>query len=630
MARMIPAILPHSAPKSDEIIFNSIKKSGHTSAWVVFYQQDERPRFIISITQYYLVICLDVEGGPYHFRKGDWYNTDGTSISSSLGQGSKAVSGLEKRFSHPGSPLSFEYAMAFTDWIIPSGTKIPPGALMVTSPDAKDPDKLGSILNSHASFVGSSAPHGTSSGRDAMNDLFKLHDYLESKITGGKGLKTGPKAPKTGPKAPKTIPRADFADLEISRPQLLRLTADQVESLDIAEDNPRCTINGAAGTGKTVLAMELAKSRCEDGKTVALLCSNPNLIRHLEPWAKKISDDSSKGGKIVAGTPATLPSYIFKEKKDHDSLNRHQQKLVDSPKLENSLRFGYSYPAWSSFVDETVKDLGQGGFFDYLVVDEAQNLCDDDEIFLKLMDAMLKSGLAGGHFTMFGDFTYQTIVCHRPIKDGEDGRDVLKRFIKSRDLPSITLRKNCRNTHEIAKKVAELTDIPSLPLSGVHGPDVQIEYFTEEELQNKLNKLVKGLEKRQFRSSQIILLSSNDDGFVHTGSYGGWELFNINIRDSEEATFTDEEGVVNPQGTTSSHILRYSDIYDFQGLESEVAILVIPVTDDQVVIGGGVTLPLEEHLRKMLYTGMSRAKAMLIIVAHKSYKEYLELLTPLL
>ena len=244
------------------------------------------------------------------------------------------------------------------------------------------------------------------------------------------------------------------------------------------------------------------------------------------------------------------------------------------------------------------------------------------------MDAMLKGGLAGGCFTMFGDFTYQDIVFHQrnnALERFKDGRDALQHFIGSPDLPRRSLRNNCRNTHEIAEKVAKLTDIPSPPLSGVHGPDVLIEYFeTKEELQNKLNNLVGGLKKRKFRSSQIILLSSNDDGFAHAGSYGGWALFNINIRDSEEATFTDEEDVLIPQDTTSSHILRYSDIYDFQGLESEVAILVIPVTEEQTRIGGSVNLPREKLLRKMLYTGMSRAKAMLIIVADESYKTILE------
>lgn len=43
------------------------------------------------------------------------------------------------------------------------------------------------------------------------------------------------------------------------------------------------------------------------------------------------------------------------------------------------------------------------------------------------------------------------------------------------------------------------------------------------------------------------------------------------------------------------------------------------------VVDGATTLPEANHLFKLLYTGMSRAKAILIIVAHKSYEEHLAL-----
>ena len=37
---------------------------------------------------------------------------------------------------------------------------------------------------------------------------------------------------------------------------LLRLTAEQFDRLDELEENDRCLLTGAAGTGKTMLAME--------------------------------------------------------------------------------------------------------------------------------------------------------------------------------------------------------------------------------------------------------------------------------------------------------------------------------------------------------------------------------------
>ncbi len=619
MAIMIPDVIPEDAPESERIIFNNLKKAAQARDWEVFYSKyvenpshSTRPReidFVILIPEYCSVICLEVKGGHYETRKGQWYkkSTD-ESLRSPLDQSKDAMFALKKQFERTHfrekSLLSLDCAVAFTDGKISNAATSSHLALSIGSRNARNPDKLVRILKDRADQMRrkkvSNALSEDWSFQLAQIDLNKLRNDLEPDM-------------EIGPEDPKTIFRSE---LETRRPQLLRLTADQINSLDIAEENPRCAINGAAGTGKTVLAMELAKRRCEAGETVALLCSNPNLSHRFERWAKELSADNS--GEIVAGTPATLPSWIFRE--DSASLDRHQQRLANSPELEKSLTFGYLDDKWSSFVDETVKDLGQGIIFDYLVVDEAQNLC--DEIFLKLMDALLKGGLTTGRFTMFGDFTNQDIVSHQRINDG---RDALKDFIKSRDLPSITLRNNCRNTHQIAKKVAELTDIESPPISGVHGPDVQIEYFGPgEDLRKLLDRLVSDLKEREFRSWQLILLSSDDDGFDAAGSYGGWKL--LNIREAEGATFRDQEDVLIPKDTSPNNILRYSDVYDFQGLESEVAILVIPVTDGQTVtIGGDVTLPREKHLRKMLYTGMSRAKAMLIIVADESYKRTLEL-----
>ena len=97
MPTMIPSI-PSSAPKSDKIIFNSIIKSGHTSEWVVFYRQEERPRFVICIAKHCSVICLDAEGGHYQSREGKWYyNADNSPIP--FQRNLKAVSDLEDRFS---------------------------------------------------------------------------------------------------------------------------------------------------------------------------------------------------------------------------------------------------------------------------------------------------------------------------------------------------------------------------------------------------------------------------------------------------------------------------------------------------------------------------------------------------
>ncbi len=66
------------------------------------------------------------------------------------------------------------------------------------------------------------------------------------------------------------------------------LTHQQFHILTAIQDIPRAAISGGAGTGKTVLAMEEAIRRAEDGKTVLLTCYNKPLAvelrLRLEPW----------------------------------------------------------------------------------------------------------------------------------------------------------------------------------------------------------------------------------------------------------------------------------------------------------------------------------------------------------
>lgn len=70
--------------------------------------------------------------------------------------------------------------------------------------------------------------------------------------------------------------------------QIERLTADQVDILDMLGDTPRMAIAGGAGTGKTILALEKAARLAESGARTLLTCFNVPLGQHLAQMAKDI------------------------------------------------------------------------------------------------------------------------------------------------------------------------------------------------------------------------------------------------------------------------------------------------------------------------------------------------------
>jgi DNA polymerase III delta prime subunit len=61
-----------------------------------------------------------------------------------------------------------------------------------------------------------------------------------------------------------------------------RANADQVRLLDALRENPRLLVSGAAGTGKTTLAIAKARDLAARGKRVLYLCQNPLLAERLE------------------------------------------------------------------------------------------------------------------------------------------------------------------------------------------------------------------------------------------------------------------------------------------------------------------------------------------------------------
>lgn len=187
-----------------------------------------------------------------------------------------------------------------------------------------------------------------------------------------------------------------------------KLLDEQKKILDFLDDQPVAVINGAAGTGKTWVALEKARRHAEDGEEVLFLCYNRQLKDFLESRSRNypnIHFFSIDGFACsVCGTKES--DYAFLNKKLQDMFMKD------------------SFPYQHIIIDE-----GQ---------DFGQDFIEENGILPLLCDIVTADESKNGTFYVFYD-RLQTI----------QGKQIPK-FIEEADC-RLTLTRNCRNTENIAK-----------------------------------------------------------------------------------------------------------------------------------------------------------------------------------
>lgn len=85
--------------------------------------------------------------------------------------------------------------------------------------------------------------------------------------------------------------------------RLGHLTRDQAHALDIFEHYPRLTVTGGAGSGKTWLALEMARRCASSGERVAVVCRSRGLSRYLQ---RVVQNWDERDRPAFVGTPVDL------------------------------------------------------------------------------------------------------------------------------------------------------------------------------------------------------------------------------------------------------------------------------------------------------------------------------------
>lgn len=393
MARLIPPLYVDTRSPGEKMIFEAFERDELSKDWVVFHSLDMPKHqtqgegeidFVVLIPDMG-VLCLEVKASPNIARRGGMWRTMGKAYRDPRGpfkQVKENTFSLLRRVKSDHREMSripFFGIVVFTACRFRALTR---GA----SDEWDDSDFIDSDDLARApiskllvrAFLEQTKRH-----------KLELGDFDREKFDDMVG-----------------ILRPDFENLltprerlENSEMQARRYTQEQFKILDGILLNERIVVDGLAGTGKTILAMEYARRMSRKG-----------LVLFLTPvW---------KLGQYLANETRLAPPNFVGSFQTFKKLYFSGEKL--SQKFEN--------------------------YFDYLVLDEAQDFVESGAF--NDFNSALKGGIENGKWIMFGDY-YSRRFENAQLERFEEFRKKYRPTICS-------LTQNCRNPSGLAKLVEDL------------------------------------------------------------------------------------------------------------------------------------------------------------------------------
>ncbi|MBR2705957.1 MAG: NERD domain-containing protein [Mogibacterium sp.] len=338
--------------------------------------------------------------------------------------------------------------------------------------------------------------------------------------------------------------------------QSITLTENQQDIFEGLRDNERCLVRGGAGTGKTLIAINLARELAADGKKVAFFCYNRQLASYLE---KNTTED----GLCCCGS---LTDYMF------ETLQKNAS--ADIGAIENKDQFCREILPnrfEECFIENELEQ------FDCLIIDEAQDLMTDP--YLEVLDLILKDGLAEGSWYFFMDAERQNIF-HSGLS-----YEVIKQMLKDRKVfyARFELKDNCRNSVSIIRELDDLfgtnTRYPDVEEKGA--PVVKKLYKKDKDQAEKLTAIIRELLEDGIKPEMITIISPHR-----------YENSVVSQLSPEIPLSVDHD----------PGKIFFSSIDSFKGLENSI-IIIVDIFDFRA----------ERDIAR-LYIGMTRARSALYIL----------------
>jgi len=340
--------------------------------------------------------------------------------------------------------------------------------------------------------------------------------------------------------------------------EIIQLTADQMAYFEAASDNPRMLVTGGAGTGKTLLGLELARKAALAGRRVLFLTYNKNI-------AAKIAAECRRDKQICA--QITVSNF-------HEYL---QSFVEEAPDTDTDIDHYYKQTLPCKFIETISSGEKSLAPYDLLIIDEGQDLI--RLTYCECFELLLLGGLEKGNWCIFLDAN-QNLYNQVGLDEGLEYIECLKPY-------RYKLITNCRNTRQISDYNKTMTHIDAAKILKAEGVEVEIiRYKDPQDLKALLRKTILALHSQGIPYGDITILTK------HT--YSNSPLAKLNLFESicSMQPIT-ETSIVNLQDTSIHHCT----IYSFKGLDAKIIFLIDPEA-------GG-----DDAARYLNYTGISRARA---------------------
>ena len=331
---------------------------------------------------------------------------------------------------------------------------------------------------------------------------------------------------------------------EDNKKEILRLEGEQrlmLEGIDYSDS--RILVEGAAGTGKTVMARFITENHLLDDKRILWLSFNRIFTNFIKEYF------STYGMIDVHTSVGFLKNYIQKMGEDI---------AFDDPNILTT---------FLNFFDES-----EFKKYDVIIIDEAQDILTIE--YLLIIDEILNGGLKNGSWAIMLDKGEQAKVYNK-LED--DALDMIRGYSNNRRY----LEKNRRNSRKVVSEFSDylkikepecLVELPGnvvvkdLSKFSIEDHAVRIEgYLKDIILENQLN------------SNDLIVLSSSSGEIFFRDTFNN-QYFSSLGKTKQRFYLEDLSNSLNGKINFSNAIdytpIQFCNIHAYKGMEKSSAILV--------------------------------------------------------